>query len=566
MRGITKITIQTTLLVFGILIANSGWSQTISPRLFGVNAWMPDTIGDVNNCQSPPCIRYGKLHLNWGKVEDSKAVTVRYGGISPDKNIPTMYQYLRMVDSIRAHGMEPILQVPFWDYRYSPQQAAAIVQYINVVKARNVKYWIIGNEPNLSYSYTTAAQIAAYFKQFASAMKSVDPSILIVGPETASFKQTITNGLTTPGGPDDITGRDQNGNFYLDVFTFHTYPFGNGLSGTRADLIAELMLPGNFHDDLLYLKNRLNACNTFHNRTGNAALTMAVTEANVNYTNSSTDDLFGYGTYSFLGGQFVAEMYAIGMKCDVNFINLWSVIEGNSISSNCGYIDKYTGNKQPIYHHFKMMSENMKGSFVNCTKNQVNVKSFGSQDAQEVCVLIMNEELSVNHTYTVRLNTATIAGNSTLKINANANIGAEYTDVIQNQSTVLLVFNLAGNLIRKCEYSLMGHAAANQPPTCTTYILTSTPVKAPLDEEMDMNVFPNPSTGTFTIELNGTNSEHDSSSVEIINLIGQTIFNKRFAFTNGSEELQMDPSLAKGVYIIRIREGKFVATRRIVLQ
>lgn len=565
MKGRRKF-IHVILLTLSVLAVKSGFSQAISPRLFGVNAWMPDTIGDVNNCQSPPCIKYGKLHQNWGKVGDSKASCVRYGGIAPDKNIPTMYQYLRMVDSIRAHGMEPILQVPFWDYRYTAQQAAAIVQYINVVKGRNVKYWIIGNEPNLSYSYTTASQIAAYFKQFASAMKSVDPTISIVGPETASFKQTITNGLTTPGGPDDITGRDQNGNFYLDVFTFHTYPFGNGTTSTRAGLIAELMLPGNYHDDLLYLKNRLAACNTYHNRTGNSALTMSVTEANVNYTNSPSDDLFGYGTYSFLGGQFVAEMYGIGMKCGVDFINLWSVIEGNSITSNCGYIDKYTGNKQPIYHHFKLMADNMKGDYVNCTKNQVNVKSFGSKDVTEICVLIMNEELSVNHTYTVRLNTSSISANSSLKINADANISAEYSDVIENQSSVLLVFNLAGNLIKKCEYTLSTHAIANLAPTCTSYVITSAPVKGLEEETLDMNIFPNPTTGRFTIELNRKNSGRDSFNLEIINLIGQTVSSRQYAFMQGREEIEMDPALAKGVYIIRVREGEVLVTKRIVLQ
>jgi hypothetical protein len=54
--------------------------------------------------------------------------------------MPTNYQYIKMIDSIRAKGMEPIVQVPFHNWRYSAAQAAAIVQYVNVTRNRNVKY------------------------------------------------------------------------------------------------------------------------------------------------------------------------------------------------------------------------------------------------------------------------------------------------------------------------------------------------------------------------------------------------------------------------------------------
>ncbi|MCE3258751.1 MAG: hypothetical protein K0S12_392 [Bacteroidetes bacterium] len=413
------------LMMFLFTIKNNVSAQTISPRFFGVNAWMPDTIGNVNNCIDPPCIRYGKLHKNWNKVKDSKAMSVRYGGIGPDKNMPTNYQYIRMIDSIRAKGMEPIIQVPFYNYRYSAQQAADIVQYVNVTKGKNIKYWIIGNEPNLSYSFTTASQIAVYFKQFASAMKSVDPTIMIVGPETAAFKQAITDGLTNPGGPYDITGKDANGRYYLDVFSFHTYPFGNSSTTlpTRAQLISKLTSSGSYQDDIIYLKNKLAAANAYHGRTGSAVLKMAITEANVVHTNHPTETLTGVGANSFIGGQFVAEMYGIGMKQGVDFINLWSVIEGgNSVEDNCGYIDPLTGNKKPVYYHFQMMADNFKGSSVNCTTNQTNVKAFASTNSQQTTVMILNEEL-----------------------------------------------NSAGMLIKKCVYSLSSHAMNNLPPSCTEY-------------------------------------------------------------------------------------------------
>lgn len=515
---------------------------------------MPDTIGDVNNCPDPPCIRYGKLHKNWTNIKNSGATIVRYGGISPDKNIPTKYQYLRMVDSIRSRGMEPVIQVPFYNYRYTAQQAADIVQYLNVTKGRNVKYWIIGNEPNLIYSYTTAGQIAVYFKAFASAMKNVDPSILIVGPETASFKQTITNGLTTPGGPDDITGKDSAGRYYLDVFSFHTYPLGAG-NQSRTDVVTNLTASGNLQDDLMYLKARLDAASTYHNRTGASALKMAITEANINYTNSASDDIYGLCTNSFVGGQFVAEMYGVGMKCSVDFINLWSVIEGNSNVENCGYIDPFTGNKKPIYYHFQMMAENFTGNSINCTSNQSDVKVFASQDASKISVMILNESLTDNHGYTVRLNTNSITGSSSLKVNVNAGVAADITDVLPSQSTQLLTFNAAGTLIKKCEYSLLAHAIANQPPVCTEFITTGIASNEFDDNAMlDVSVYPNPSVGSFNIGLKNRYSKERTFAIQIINMLGQTVYSGNTTFANGKEALDLSGSIAQGAYIIRIRE------------
>ena len=93
-----------------------------------------------------------------------------------------------MVNNMQSRGIEPVLQVPVYGTTYDATDAADIVYYINVTHNKGVKYWSIGNEPDLpggAYSggYTTAAQVAGYFKPIASAMKAVDPTIKIIGPE-----------------------------------------------------------------------------------------------------------------------------------------------------------------------------------------------------------------------------------------------------------------------------------------------------------------------------------------------------------------------------------------------
>jgi hypothetical protein len=560
MKNLKKL-FHASMLALGLAVSTQeATAQAIPTQFFGQNAWMPDTIGSATY--------YGKLHQKWGQVRDSKASIIRFGGIAPDNNKPTNFQYIKMIDSIRAKGMEPIIQVPFHKWAYSAQQAAQIVQYLNVTKGKNIKYFIIGNEPDLDYGYTSASQVAAYFKPFASAMKAVDPIIKIIGPECAWYNSNIINGLTTPGGPDDITGKDAAGNYYVDIVSFHYYGF-NGTQ-SRSDVITKLHSTNNLNENLATLNSRLATCNTAHGRTGAAALKTAVTEANVGYRNASNDNLNGNGVNSFVGAQFIAEMLSVGLKNSVNFMNVWSVVEGNNTDLNIGYIDPSTGNKKPAYYHFQMMAANFKGNFVAGTTNQANVKAFASQTSQYTTVMILNQDLSNNYNFTVRLNNATVGGNSALKINVNANIGVEYTGVMQGQSSMLLVFNASGALVKKIEYTLLNHAISNLPPTETTYNggvvnnNTQGGVATAVDENGNdiqsmkgfaINVFPNPAKSKFTVELDRVNALDVDFEVELFDLMGRLVYSQTSIFQDRQQVIDLTGrDIAEAVYIVRIRE------------
>jgi hypothetical protein len=433
-------------------------AQQISPNLFGQNAWMPDSIGSVKF--------YGSLDSHWPVIAESGVKMMRYGGIGVDANFPTKHQYIKMIDAMRARGIEPMVAVPFNKWQYTAAQAADIVRYVNITMGRNVRYWIIGNEPDLGYAYTTSTQVASYIKPFASAMKSADPSIKIIGPECAWYNAGIINGLTTPGGPDDITGTDANGRFYVDIVSFHAYPMQAG-SYSRSAVITNLTALYNFQDNLTALNARLASCNTAHGRSGATALQVGVTEVNINYQNPAGDNLYGNGAKSFLGGQYWAEVMGISMKKGVSFLNFWSVIEGNSDDMSIGYLARGTAAKVPSYFHFQMVAQNFKGLYADGTDNQANVKTFGSKDGTQVAVMIMNQDAAANFNYTVRLDNNAVSGANPLKINISAGIGSEYSGTIDNQSTQVLIFNLSGALVKKIDYKLNGNASAGLPPTVT---------------------------------------------------------------------------------------------------
>lgn len=558
MKQIKK-SLQLCLIIISIIFFSPVKAQTISNHFFGQNAWMPDTIGTS--------VYYGKLHKQWNNIKNSKTAVVRFGGIGADQSMPTNYQYIKMIDSIRAKGMEPIIQVPFDNWKYSAQQAANIVNYINITKGRNIKYWSIGNEPDLGYAYTNSTQVANYLKSFATAMKNVDPTILIMGPETAWFNTNIINGLTTPNGPDDITGKDANGRYYLDIISFHAYPFDG--SQTRAQLLTKLTAVGGLQDNLVYLNSRIATCNAAHNRTGTSALKTAITEANIGWKNNTADNLNGTGANSFIGGQFWAEMIGISLKHGVDFINFWSVIEGNSNALNIGYIDQGTGIKKPIYYHFKMLAENLKGTYVNGTTNQASVKSFGSQNSQQIAVVVLNEDLSTTHNYRVKLNTSAVSGSNTLKININANLATEYSDVIPAQSTALLIFNSAGVLVKKYEYSLNLHAVSNLEPTVSQNIATAVQEQTGSENtgpDFEIkNVFPNPTNAKVTIQLNKPNREEREYSIEVFDMQGRVVLTKKADFFKGNQELDLSQyNLSSAMYIVRVKYQKILKTAKIM--
>ena len=100
MKNLKKI-FNAGILAVGMFTAAQTQAQVIPNTFFGQNAWMPDTIGTQ--------VLGGKLHQNWGAIKDSKAQVIRFGGISADRERPTNYQYIKMIDSVRAKGMEPVI-------------------------------------------------------------------------------------------------------------------------------------------------------------------------------------------------------------------------------------------------------------------------------------------------------------------------------------------------------------------------------------------------------------------------------------------------------------------------
>jgi hypothetical protein len=93
----------------------------------------------------------------------------------------------------------------------------------------------------------------------------------------------------------------------------------------------------------------------------------------------------------------------------------------------------------------------------------------------------------------------------------------------------------------------------------------ATAVEQPALSRLDVELYPNPAEQGFHIRLN--RAVESPLSVEIYDLSGSLVFRDDMAMDKGiSGEILVDvPTLEKGVYMVKLRTGEALATRRIVM-
>lgn len=215
-----------------------------------------------------------------------KPALMRVGGYNNDVNMPDPFDdaaFDTAVAYARSIGAEPIIQVPLLADNSgqppTPETAAAMVTYANVTMGYGIKYFSIGNEPDLytvsgmpgntaqpAMPSLTPAAYCTLVGPFVAAMKAADPTIQIVGPDL-SYKYQAGNGdndWLTP----ILTAC---GNLY-DVVAIHRYPF----EAKQATLAAAAADAAAFRSAMTSVRNILAS-------TGQSAKPLAITEMNVVY-------------------------------------------------------------------------------------------------------------------------------------------------------------------------------------------------------------------------------------------------------------------------------------------
>ena len=74
--------------------------------------------------------------------------------------------------------------------------------------------------------------------------------------------------------------------------------------------------------------------------------------------------------------------------------------------------------------------------------------------------------------------------------------------------------------------------------------------------KLDFNFYPNPNKGDFFIDTK------TRSNIEIINLLGKTVYSKEI---NNSQIIHCN-TLKKGSYFLRVSQGRFSETKKIIIK
>jgi alpha-L-arabinofuranosidase len=267
---------------------------------------------------------------------------LRYpGGAWGDNNKLQTYQIDQLVDLARDMGAEPYIHVRFPNS--TPEEAAAIVRYANLDKDYGVRYWSIGNEPSLYEGAGlpwTAALYAEEWRKFADAMKAVDPTIVLVGPEIHQFTGTPNVD------PKDSTGADWMRTFLqiagdkVDIVSFHRYPFP-ATAERRSATVAELRADAATWDDIV---RRLR--DVIREETGRD-LPVAVTEFNSHWSQAIRGEATPDSHFSAIWlGDILGRLIRQRIELATHFL----LVSG--AESGFGLLEKY--GPRPAYFTYQM--------------------------------------------------------------------------------------------------------------------------------------------------------------------------------------------------------------------
>lgn len=393
--------------------------QPINPMLVGNNVWLN------------PSDRV------WDLTRQCGVGSVRIGGAAYDRRMPAKTQLLNWVTRIQAMNAEPILQVSQYG---TPQAAADVVKYFNIEKSsgKPIKYWNIGNEPWLQAKKpaisTVGALVEAYFKPIAAAMKEVDPTIKIYGPDECYYMEEAINALF--GGKNDLTGKVPGKDYaYCDGIAWHRYPQDSNIN---------LALEGveDFRQAIIKCKARVDYVNRLHNRTGDQALGWGIGEFNARG---------GAQVHTWENGQMFGAVLGLCMEYEATYATTWSMFEngGSRRGTDFSSID---GNMVPraSYRHMEFVAKHFKGIYADGTSSDTNLFVFGSKDTDSLSVLIMNRVAGAPVEYQLHLNDD-FAGHGKAQLSVAAASSRKYHGIIEGRATQVLVFK--GERITKYNYT-----------------------------------------------------------------------------------------------------------------
>lgn len=374
-----------TLLILALIAVLSGCgggggSSTATDGPAGtitVSALNPQPIGAQAYGQNYWCWAAGyndPIQGTEAQGESLKVNVLRAGGYNNDAQTPNPWNEAE-VDAFIAYckqiKAEPILQVSL--INGTSANAAAMVEYCNKkTKPHNVKYWSIGNEPDL---YADKGDIKSYdvnryisdFKAYAAAMKAVDPTIKILGPEL-SWKYKIGEGSN-----DWFTPFLQQCHNEVDIVTIHRYPF----APDKATIT-------NAVNDATTMRSLLRRLRGIVDTYAGTDKPLAITEANITYDGDPAHSNQSASPQTFYASLWIADSMGVALEEQLWTNAYWSMAEGWTLSF-------LNSNKQPkpIYYGLYMYTHFFGTAMIRPTSVPAGLSVYASRDAGNTKTILM---------------------------------------------------------------------------------------------------------------------------------------------------------------------------------
>jgi hypothetical protein len=284
-----------------------------------------------------------------GKMEEalqSHVTALRFpGGEWGDANNLSAWQLDGFVSLCQKMGAIPTISVRLLGG--TPAAAAELVRYANIEKGYKILYWSIGNEPDLfegrpNVDYDTV-RFNREWRAIAVAMKAVDPTIRLMGPElSGSYTSDFAKNPKDTSRRDWMTEFLQANGDLTDIVTYHRYPFPlHSYSGgyTIADLRQD---PPEWNKTVQYLRGLVK-------KTTGRDLPIGITEA----SSDSSKAIQGEATPdSFFHAIWWADVLGRAIDEKVFMVNQWMLANSSGLPGGWGLLS--SGGVRPTYYVYQM--------------------------------------------------------------------------------------------------------------------------------------------------------------------------------------------------------------------
>jgi hypothetical protein len=308
---------------------------------------------------------------------------MRVGGYNNDANTPDPFGDAQLDTAVayaRAIGAEPLIQVPRLanpdGTPPTPDDAAAMVRYANVTKAYAIKYFSVGNEPDLydaqglptdatkpAIPGYTAADFCAATRAYVTAMKAVDPTIQIVGPDLA-YKYQIGNASN-----DWLSPILESCGDLFDVVAIHRYPF----SSDRAAASLAAVDAAAFKTTIASVRGAMQA-------KGYGGKPLAITEMNVAYNATSCVLDASPGTVG--GAVWLADVLGTSIGLDLWSSVVWNISDAEDWS--LGLIGALPAHRpRPAYYAYALYADHFGPTVLPSVTAPPRVGAYASRNAAD---------------------------------------------------------------------------------------------------------------------------------------------------------------------------------------